>query len=380
MNSPAIRFNGQVEYTLDGDFAKLGAHLGIDAPEQIANETLSLQLWACDDHFDPSAPQNTRIASLPLHPVHYSGFYSDQTPALPPAGNRDYLIAMALVGETAEGITHIHDLALFNNRQLFTQPRLQGHVDCQLFESRVELNVESIINPRDELNLSGSLSLELWALNTPYNGGAFAGIQLASYELGALQGGSEWRDSRFTLDKAQPPAGEWSVVLMLREWTSAGYVTRDYRQLPDLIQAPLAPAHALEQESPAHAEAGLVDPAELEAAKVSPVREEAEEPKPKARKADTKKSSEPSVKKSAAKAKPTAKQVRKSKAVKEAKAEAPVSINSADMDALAAVRGLSPRLAKAIIAERPYDSLDQLTRARGLGDKTVAKIKKYLSL
>lgn len=380
MNSPAIRFTGQVEYALDGDFAKIGAHLNVDAPEQIANESLSLQLWACDDHFDPTAPQNTRIASLPLQPQLYSGFYSDQTPALPPAGNRDYLIAMALVGETDGGNTRVHDVALFNNRQLFTQPRIQGFVGSQILDGCVELRIESIINPRDEQNLSGSLNLELWAMNTPYSGAAFSGFQLASCELGALNGGSEWRDNLFTLNMVQPPAGEWTLVLMLREWSSAGYVTRDYRELPTLIQQPQA-AEAeteVEQEALAQAEVIPAEPAKaIEAKTLAAEPDKASQQEKTAGKVKEKQAAAPVRKKNAAKASKAKPQSKKpdSKA-----STAPVSINKADIDALAAVKGLSPRLAKAIIAERPYESLDQLTKARGLGEKTVAKIKKYLSL
>ncbi|SEG05440.1 ComEA family DNA-binding protein [Marinobacterium lutimaris] len=416
MNSPAIRFNGQVEYALDGDFAKLGAHLDIDAPEQIAEERLSLQLWACDEYFDTTAPQNTRIASLPLQPLLFSGFYSDQAQALPPAGNRDYLIAMALVGENAEGGERVHDVALFNNRQLFTQPRIYGRVDSQVLEGCIELRIESIANPRDEQNLSGSLSLEVWALNQPYTGGAFTGFQLGGCELGALNGGAQWRDNLFTLNMEQPPAGEWSLVLMLREWTSAGYLTRDYRQLCELVQQPTAAAPlAVEQQlAPIEMDAPSkdVEPQTLQA-------EPAAQPAPakKAGKAEAagKKASAPVAKKAVkaavetkrveakekaatkakaevqakAAVKPAAKSAVKTAPKAEAKAElkadvkeskAQVSINKAGAEALAAVRGLSPRLAKEIIAERPYASLDQLTKVRGLGAKTVAKLKKFLCL
>ncbi len=374
MNSPAIRFNGQVEYAFDGDFAKIGAHLNIDAPEQLANENLSLQLWACEDQFDTAAPQNTCVASMPLYPQLLSGFYSDQAPALPPAGNRDYLIALALVGDSCERGTQIHDVALFNNRQLFTQPRIEGRVDWLLMDGAIELKIESINNPREEHNLSGSLSLEVWALDTPYAGGAFSGFQLSACELGALNGGDNWHDNLFTLNMEAPPTGEWSLVLMLREWTPSGYVTRDYRELTQLSQQPTAPV-AIAAEQPLAAEP--VAPAEPEkvtettAAKVETAPQKKPGNTPKA-----KRSGESVSKKAATKS---------SKAKTKARAESkesntPVSINKADIEALAAVKGLSPRLAKAIIAERPFADLDQLKDVRGLGPKSVAKLKKFLSL
>ena len=50
------------------------------------------------------------------------------------------------------------------------------------------VDVERIHNPRDPNNLSGTLSIELWALPEPYVVGDFAGNALAGVTLGSLAG------------------------------------------------------------------------------------------------------------------------------------------------------------------------------------------------
>src|ERR1035438_6132548 len=105
---------------------------------------------------------------------------------------------------------------------------MRGTVGYRLDGNRVHLSVEHIENPRDAANCSGTLALELWALAAPYAGGSFQGRHLAGVAIGALSGQNESTSTSFELPFSSPPAGEWHFVLMLREWTAAGYVTRDF--------------------------------------------------------------------------------------------------------------------------------------------------------
>jgi DNA uptake protein ComE-like DNA-binding protein len=139
---------------------------------------------------------------------------------------------------------------------------------------------------------------------------------------------------------------------MLREWGPTGYVTRDYCNLS--------------LEAPAKTKAKP-----KAAAKKAAAKEEA----PKA-KAKAKVEPKPVAKESKAPAKESkaAAKVAKAPVVKG------VAVNTANETALLAVKGLSAALVKAIIAGRPYASLDDLGKVKGIGPKLLAKLRDELVL
>ncbi len=58
-----------------------------------------------------------------------------------------------------------------------------------------------------------------------------------------------------------------------------------------------------------------------------------------------------------------------------------VSVNKASKEELMTVPGIGPKTAEAIIAYRkskPFDSVDDLTKVKGIGEKSLAKMKQYL--
>jgi competence ComEA-like helix-hairpin-helix protein len=57
-----------------------------------------------------------------------------------------------------------------------------------------------------------------------------------------------------------------------------------------------------------------------------------------------------------------------------------VSINTASLDDLAKVEGLNRKLAAEIIKARPFRQFEDLTRVRGVGDKTLRRLRSVLSL
>lgn len=79
----------------------------------------------------------------------------------------------------------------------------------------------------------------MWALAEPYYAGVFAGHALAVVTLGTLAGGASWGDSAYDLEINPPPAGTYSLVLMLREWVGNGYVTRDHSNFRYQVTFPL---------------------------------------------------------------------------------------------------------------------------------------------
>ena len=141
---------------------------------------------------------------------------------------------MVLAAGEEWGLPAHSRLCHYPRPERFALPRILGKVGYQLTEDQIELTVDAIQNPRDPANMSGTLSLELWALTAPYAGGAFDGIPLAGVVIGSLPGQGQQLDLRTTAHRTPIPPGSWFLVLMLREWTLAGYVTRDYANFETL--------------------------------------------------------------------------------------------------------------------------------------------------
>jgi DNA uptake protein ComE-like DNA-binding protein len=59
-------------------------------------------------------------------------------------------------------------------------------------------------------------------------------------------------------------------------------------------------------------------------------------------------------------------------------ADARVSVNEASIDELAAVKGLSRNAAEGIVAGRPYAKLEDVVRAKGMGEKLLVKLSALL--
>ncbi len=311
-------------YRFDGDTVLVNAMFRVMEPAA-HDRAWALQLWAC-----PAVPKSAGeirghlVAQAPLPPI---GEIADETDgfevaafAAPPAGHAEQVMVLALVSLRAGECSEIHDLAVYPRRERFILPRLGGKPAWQINSGRAHLAVESIENPRSAGNLSGGLSLELWALPAAYEGGAFSGACLAGVALGALPGGGRFEASAFDLPLTPPPAGQWRLTLMLREWTAAGFLTRDFFNFDaPFVQAGPAPVAA--KPAPAPAEKKSI-PADSHL----------------------------------------------------------VSVNHADAGALAQIKGLSQKVAAAIVKERPFRSLDELTRVKGMGAKLLARVRAHLKL
>ena len=119
------------------------------------------------------------------------------------------------------------------------------------------------------------------------------------------------------------PIEDNTLTLMLREWTSQGYVTRDYRVL-SLTRAKIE-----------------AKPETVAAKPQNPTTSRKKKP--------------------------------------EAKANAKISINHASADELATVKGLSAKVVAAIIAGRPFADLEALCSVKGMGEKLLAKVRTQLT-
>lgn len=330
ISSPATALGANHGYRFAGDSVHLNAEVTLAASDLQDGSHWSLQLWASGAGFADRAPAGVKVAEFPLQPLPGRFVVDACVAALPPAGPDAFTMALMLVSGDADGSVEVRDLAIYPAPQSFVQPTLEGAVACRIADGTAEISVDRIANPRAADNLSGTLALEVWALATPYAGGAWTGSPVASLILGQLAGGEAWTDCRYTVPAVG--ANDAALTVMLREWTAAGYLTRDYRNLPVVAAAAPADAAPTPAASPA---------------------------KPVAKKA---------AKKAAAKAPVAAAQ------------SATVSVNAASVDELAALKGLSRAVAAAIVAGRPYASVADLLRVKGLGPKLLEKLGASLRL
>jgi len=363
-------------YRFDGDSAHLHARFSV--LNRAADERQwALQLWAC-----PTVPTSAKdlrgqivaeIALPRMSEVADETEHVDMSAfARPPAGGADYWMALVLASGKPSQFDEVHDIAVYPRRQSFVQPAMRGTVGYGIQGNRVHISIERIENPREATNQSGTLAVELWALAEPYTGGTFQGVPLAGVAIGALSGQTESARRLFELAFSPPPVGAWHFVLMLREWTAAGYVTRDFTN----FNSPVIYAPASVQTPPERG--ALLSDIQV------PIKETAPgKPEPPTLQAEPLKTSldirSTTVKPAATKPeRPAATATAPEKVA--AKTPGSVSVNTAAEDELAGVDGLSPKLARAIIRRRPFASLDELKRVKGITATLLSKIANRLGL
>ena len=238
----AARLGPNHGYRIEGDIASLHAEIALEL-ENNTQAQWALQLWACERPFDGGALSGVKIAeaALPLPGQALEPQRLDaQAYASLPGGQRDYSMVLVLASGAPGAFDQIHDFANYPERQRFIAPHLDGSVSYQIDCDQVVLHAERVTNPRSADNLSGSLALELWAVENEYHGGTFSGQPLAGVAIGRIAGESSFDGIEQRVAFSAPTAGSWRVVLMLREWGQDGYVTRDYCTFADpyVVSAP----------------------------------------------------------------------------------------------------------------------------------------------
>ena len=397
--SPLARLGKNHGYRFNADAVHLQAMFTVQ--DGAAHQRpWALQLWSLPQTATVEGElQGHLIAQAALPPI---GELADETEhfdisafAHPPAGDTEHFLALALAAGNRGLYDEIHDLAIYPRAEKFSGPRLRGNVSFRLDGNQVHLHVDGIDNPRDASNLTGTLSLELWALREPYAGGTFQGEPLAGTTFGNVTGQTLVNGPDVTLPFTAPHDGTWHVVLMLREWTPAGYVTRDYTNFatpvifgdapsvevpksPAEPQAPQVKASPLKENDAVAAVLAAV-PSVSDTVQVNQAAEPAKDaasPAPAKRKASPAKADAP-------KDLPTKKKESVSQApgpILVTPAVKALSVNSATADQLAAVKGLPTKTAEAIVKNRPYRAIDDLLKVKGMGAKLLEKIRSCLKL
>lgn len=241
----------------------------------------------------------------------------------------------------------MHALQSWSNESSVA-PVLVGNCAYAITADRVQISLDQILNPRDVNDISGTLAIELWALPQAYQGDEFTGVALASTEIGSVFGQHSLNQCEYDLVFTTPPQGSWNVTLMLREWTSVGYITRDFLNFP--IPYEVASAEEVAPEVVATIEA--VAP-EVAAPEVVETTEAVVAAAP--------------AKKSAAPKKAKSKKAAATPASK-------LDWNTASEAEIAALKGVSSKLAATIVAARPFTGLDQVLAVKGMGKKLLDKL------
>jgi DNA uptake protein ComE-like DNA-binding protein len=366
LGSQAARLGPNHGYSIDGDVALLHAEVAVPNDPRSDRIPWALQLWACDAPHSGGPLFGVKVAEAPLRVVPDTPEplrLDTEALATVPGGLRDYSMVLVL----ASG-DQVHDFANYPERQRFVTPHLEGSVGYRLEGDQVVLKAERIRSPRRSDNLSGSLNLELWAVAERYRGGSVTGALLASVELGRLAGETSLDAVEQRARFNRPPTGEWHVVLMLREWAgAAGFVTRDYCNFAVPYGSPAAP-------KPVIAELRAKDHAERSVPRSSTQQLGAKSLAPGARP----KAAEPQA--SAPVANAAAAAPAQTEPAAPAAAATHVSVLHASVEELSQVKGLNRKLAIEIIKARPFKTLDELVKVRGIGPKLLAALRAHLTL
>lgn len=294
------RFAGEPQLRFETDSVKLRAWLdcqpGAVQGGDAGSRGMALQLWADESlllsewRLGPLQPDSRQLASV-----------GGRVALAQPAGQAGRRLALRLVSGPPGAWDRLHDCKRLLRPHRFLQPGLTGALQVSLEAGELELAIDGIVNPRAAGELSGTLALELWALQQPYDGGPFLGQPLGSMTLGCLGGQQQWSDlrPRWHWREAAPAAKpKGQLTLMLREWTSAAYVTRDWR----VLDWPRQPGSQS------------------------------------------------------------------------------LSLNHSTTARLRSLPGLSDRLARRLVAARPFSSIEQLQRVRGMNERLYARLRDRLVL
>lgn len=241
---------------------------------------------------------------------------------------------------------------LYTNHPPQPELSLEGPYGYRLEKTgRVDINIHAITNSRDANCVSGTLSVELWALKQPYKGGHFEGIALAGTQIGEIYDQHSLKGCHYNLCFQEPPTGTWHLSLMLREWDGTAYTTRDFVNFNHAYVVNWKP----------------VKPRSNPDTNTTP--QQSRQPQEPA--ASVTVTSDASAPETAS----SKKAATKTQAVSNA-----VNINTANLKEIAALKGISGKVAEAIITERPFRTIDALLKVKGFGKKTLDKLKGSITL
>ena len=115
--------------------------------------------------------------------------------------------------------------------QAFADAKITGSAKFQFSNQNtsVSFGCGGITNPSKE-NATGTLKVELWALDAPHAGGTISGIILGDYKLDGLNSGAGYTNVSKTLKAVVPKKRKaYYLCLTVLEYKRGAYVISDYR-------------------------------------------------------------------------------------------------------------------------------------------------------
>ena len=120
---------------------------------------------------------------------------------------------------------------MLSTAAVFADAKLTGNVNYQFGaqNATVTINCASVANASRE-NATGTLKLELWAVDAPYESGTINGRILAAQKLDGLNPGAAYNNLRENLKTTLPAARRsYYLCLTLLEYKRGAYVIVDHR-------------------------------------------------------------------------------------------------------------------------------------------------------
>ena len=234
--APRFVLSGDCSAAVQGDTVVFRLH----RLENIASEPLApvVQLWACPAVPENDGAQGTLLGQHELPPLENGEAHAEVSVEALVEGSVAGTVQLVLAVARRESPACWEDQRLLGPAT-FSQPQLCDPVAFEIGPRGTEVQLAGYASPRATGNLSGSLSLELWAQPQPFTVDPPEGHCLGQLLQGIVHGGEQREAMRLRYLAAELPEGWHTFALLLREWNGERYLTRDFRNAAEAICWPL---------------------------------------------------------------------------------------------------------------------------------------------
>jgi hypothetical protein len=226
---PKIYGSCKYQFLAENTSVTFGCDKISNPSKENATGTLIVRLWALDAPYQGGTLTGKILAEYKLDGLNPGAEYTKSAmktlKASLPGRKATYSICLT-VSEYRGGQYLIADYRNFDAKAVLGPPALftmKGPWRWQASSEggTVEMEVASITHTRS--GSTGSLKLAVWATDAPYSGGALRGYLLGSVQKDGLKQGNFYGNVKNTAKYTRPPAGKYSMVIVLSEYTNGEY-------------------------------------------------------------------------------------------------------------------------------------------------------------